>query len=77
MSKLRALMSEEERAAEDRLAEDLKLHAARWCWRRKGFATPNNPPHRRVTWEQWFEKKFGEPLEAYAERMAEQKNQKG
>jgi hypothetical protein len=70
-------LTEEEKAQEKQWADDIKYHAARWCWRRKGFATPNNPPHRRVTWEQWFEKKFGEPLEAYAERMKGQKNQKG
>jgi hypothetical protein len=70
-------LTEEEQAQEKQWAEDIKYHAARWCWKRKSHSAPNNPPHRRVTWEQWFEKKFGEPLNVYAERMAEQKRQKG
>jgi hypothetical protein len=42
-------------------------------------ATPPQAACRtaEVTWEEWFEKKFGEPLDAYAARMAGQKRQKG
>jgi hypothetical protein len=70
-------LTEEEQAQEKQWAEDIKYYAARSIWKRRNHATPNNPPHRRVTWEQWFEKKFGEPLTVYAARMAEQKRQKG
>jgi len=70
-------LTKEELAQEKQWAEDIKYYAARSIWKRRHHATPNNPPHRRVTWEQWFEKKFGEPLLDYAERMARQKNQKG
>jgi len=70
-------LTEEEQAQEKQWAEDIKYHAARWCWKRRGHATPRSLPHRRVTWEEWFEKKFGEPLDAYAARMAGQKGQKG
>jgi hypothetical protein len=70
-------LTEEEQAQEKQWADDIKYHAARSIWKRRKHTTPNNPPHRRVTWEQWFEKKFGEPLDAYAARMAEQKRQKG
>ena len=70
-------LTEEEQAQEKQWADDIKYHAARSIWKRRKHTTPNNPPHRRVTWEQWFEKKFGEPLNVYAERMAEQKRQKG
>ena len=70
-------LTEEEKAQEKQWADGIKYHAARWCWKRKGHSTPSSLPHRRVTWEEWFEKKFGEPLDAYAARMAEQKNQKG
>ena len=69
--------TEEEQAQEDLWNEQKMYHAARWVWNRRGQATPNNPPHRRINWEQWFEKKFGEPLLEYAARMREQKNQKG
>lgn len=50
-------------------AEDKKLHAARWAWRNRRRYTP-----QRITWERWFEKKFGEPLQKYAERMIKEKD---
>jgi hypothetical protein len=52
-------------------AEEIKLHAARWAWRHRRRYTP-----RRITWERWFEKKFGEPLQVYAKRMMEKKNER-
>tara|TARA_R100001163_G_C4955360_1_gene121389 strand:+ start:204 stop:416 length:213 start_codon:yes stop_codon:yes gene_type:complete len=62
-------LTEEELAQEKQWAEDIKYHAARSIWKRRQHSTPSSLPHRRVTWEEWFEKKFGEPLLAYAERM--------
>lgn len=72
MSKLRALMSEEQRAAEDQLAADIKYHAARFVWRRQRELTPRG----RMTWARWWEKKFGEgqTLNEYARKMADKKN---
>ena len=65
-------MSEAERAEEDRLAEDLKLHAARMAWRKRRQPVPSG----RYSWAVWWEKKFeeGETLSDYAERMRKYKD---
>tara|TARA_R100001086_G_scaffold143939_1_gene75849 strand:+ start:785 stop:1024 length:240 start_codon:yes stop_codon:yes gene_type:complete len=49
--------------------QEKKLHAARWAWRNRRRYT-----RRKVTWERWFEQKFGEPLQVFAQRMMEKKN---
>lgn len=66
-------LTKEEREREAKWAADIKYYAARNVWKKRHEATPNNPPHRRVTWGQWFEKKFGENLIEYAERKAKEK----
>jgi len=68
-------MDESERAEEDRLAEDLKLHAARMAWRKRRQPVPSG----RYSWAVWWEKTFGqgETLKEFADRMKGQKNQKG
>ena len=50
-----------EKAAKDYAT--LKLHAARWCWNRKHEKVP---PAHKITWEEWFNEKWGEPLQQYA-----------
>ena len=50
-----------EKAAKD--YDTLKLHAARWCWKRKHEKVP---PANTITWEQWFGEKWGETLQNYA-----------
>tara|TARA_R110002012_G_scaffold258279_1_gene438719 strand:- start:245 stop:466 length:222 start_codon:yes stop_codon:yes gene_type:complete len=67
-------LTKEEQARENKWAADIKYYAARSCWKRRNEATPNNPPHRRVTWAQWFEKRFGENLIEYAQRKAKEKS---
>lgn len=66
-------LTEEQQAQEDAWDDQKMYHAARWVWNRRGHASPNNPPHRRINWEQWFEKKFGEPLDSYAARKKKDK----
>ncbi len=68
MSKLRALMTDEELAREDELAESIKYHAARFVWRNQNRHTP-----RRIPWPVWFEKKFGEPFSEFVERKSQEK----
>ena len=65
-------MSEAERAEEDRLAEDLKLYAARMAWRKRREPVPSG----KYSWAIWWEKKFGEgeTLSDYAERMRKYKD---
>ena len=57
-----------EKAAKD--YEKQKLCAARWCWRRKYEYVPN----AKITWEEWFEKIFKEPLHSYAARKIKEKS---
>ena len=58
------IFTADEQAEHDREEESKKYHAARYAWRNKHKLTP-----RGVSWSQWFEDKFGEPLDDYAERM--------
>ena len=57
---------------EEELYEQKKYYAARFAWRRRGRRTPN----KRIWWENWFEKMFGEELEDYARRKAKDKANK-
>ncbi len=68
MSKLRALMTDEELAREEELAESIKYHAARFVWRNRDGRTV-----RRVPWPQWFEKKFGESFSEFVKRKSQEK----
>ena len=72
---LRSLMSviftEEDLAKENVWAAQKKYYAARMTWKRRMQIVPSG----RRTWAQWFEKMFGENLEAYAKRMATKKPQ--
>lgn len=52
--------------------EHIKLCAARFVWPRREQPTPNHDG-RYTTWAQWFAWKFGEDLEAFAERARAQK----
>lgn len=67
MSKLRALMTDEQRAQEDEWAAQIKLCAARQAWRKQRQFVPS----RKMTWARWWEKKFGEgeTLNEFARRM--------
>ena len=56
VSKLRALMTPEQRAQEDEWAAQIKLCAARHAWRKQKQFVPS----RKMTWARWWEKKFGE-----------------
>ena len=60
--------TEHEQAREDKWAADIKYHAARYAWVRRHKRTK-----RGLLWSQWFEKKFGENLNHYAERMKKDK----
>jgi hypothetical protein len=51
--------------------ETLKLHAARWCWKRKYEKVP---PANTITWEQWFGEKWGETLQHYAATKIKERN---
>lgn len=61
--------TKEEAKQERQWAEDKKYHAARSVWIKQRHMTPK----RRITWARWFERMFGEPLEQYAQRMADKK----
>ena len=50
--------------------ETLKLHAARWCWKRKYEWVP---PANKITWEEWFNEKWGETLQEYASKKIQEK----
>ncbi len=71
MSKLRAFMTEEQRAQEDEWAAQIKLCAARQAWRKQREFVPS----RKMTWARWWEKKFGEgeTLNEFARRMQREK----
>ncbi len=71
MSKLRALMTDEQRAQEDEWAAQIKLCAARQAWRKQREFVPS----RKMTWARWWEKKFGEgeTLNEFARRMQREK----
>ena len=73
VSKLRALMTDEQRAQEDEWAAQIKLCAARQAWRKQKQFVPS----RKMTWARWWEKKFGEgeTLNEFAKRM--RKEQQG
>ena len=73
MSKLRALMTDDQRAQEDEWAAQIKLCAARQAWRKQKQFVPS----RKMTWARWWEKKFGEgeTLNEFARRM--RKEQQG
>ena len=57
-----------EKAAKDYAT--LKLHAARWCGRRKYERVP---PDNKITWEEWFNEKWGETLQHYAATKIKEK----
>jgi len=71
VSKLRALMTDEQRAQEDEWAAQIKLCAARQAWRKQREFVPS----RKMTWARWWEKKFGEgeTLNEFARRMQREK----
>jgi hypothetical protein len=71
LSKLRALMTKEQRAQEDEWAAQIKLCAARQAWRKQREFVPS----RKMTWARWWEKKFGEgeTLNEFARRMQREK----
>ena len=71
VSKLRALMTDEQRAQEDEWAAQIKLCAARQAWRKQKQFVPS----RKMTWARWWEKKFGEgeTLNEFARRMQREK----
>lgn len=56
-------MTPEERAKEDRWAKEIKYYAARYAWLRQTRKT-----RRGVSWAEWFERRFGESLNEFAER---------
>jgi predicted NAD/FAD-binding protein len=59
----------EDLAQEKKWAADIKYHAARSIWRKRREFVPS----RKYRWERWFEVKFGESLDAYAERASQAK----
>lgn len=67
------VLSTEDQERENQWAQDIKYHAARDIWHKRGHPVPS----RQYSWGKWFEVKFGEPYMEYVERMKEQKNQKG
>ena len=54
---------------EARWADEIKYYAARWVWTRRFWKVPR----RGITWERWWELKFGESYLPYVERMAQKK----
>lgn len=44
--------------------EHLKYCAAKYVWPKRNARTPKN-----ITWAKWFERKFGENLYEYRERV--------
>lgn len=71
VSKLREMMTPEQRAQEDEWAAQIKLCAARHAWRKQRRFVPS----RKMTWERWWEKKFGEgeTLNEFALKMSKKK----
>lgn len=45
--------------------EQIKYHFARYCWPRRDDRTPSD----RCTWGELFRDKYGESLNAYAQRV--------
>jgi hypothetical protein len=60
---LKDLMTPEERAREEQWAKEIKYYAARYAWSRRTQKT-----RKGGTWADWFQKKFGESLNEFAER---------
>jgi hypothetical protein len=60
---LKNLMTPEERAREAQWAKEIKYYAARYAWSRRTQKT-----RKGGTWADWFQKKFGESLNEFAER---------
>jgi hypothetical protein len=60
---LKDLMTPEERAQEERWAKEIKYYAARYAWLRQTRKT-----RKGDSWAEWFERKFGESLNEFAER---------
>jgi hypothetical protein len=56
-------MTPEERAREEQWAKEIKYYAARYAWSRRTKKT-----RKGGTWADWFQKKFGESLNEFAER---------
>ena len=51
--------------------EQLKYHAARYAYQRRAALVPSaerDPRKPQTTWKQWWEKRFGESLDVYAQR---------
>jgi len=64
-TRLTDLMSDEDRAQEEKWAEDIKYYAARFCWKMRDQRCRGKP----YTWATWFERRFEENLNSYANRM--------
>jgi|TARA_R110000737_G_C14174499_1_gene412096 hypothetical protein len=65
------IFTKEDQEKEDLWAAQKKYYAARSVWRKRFQEVPSG--RHGKTWGQWFEKMFGENLEAYAKRMAKEK----
>ena len=52
--------------------EQIKFHTGREIWKKRGKLTPSG----EMTWQQWFEVKFGENYAGYVQRMRREKEGK-
>ena len=51
--------------------EQLKYHAARFAYKHRAELVPSaerDPRKPQITWKQWWERRFGESLDVYAQR---------
>ena len=64
-----AISTEIDYAQEEKWAADIKYHAARSIWRKRREFVPSG----KYRWEGWFEIRFGESLDDFAERAARAK----
>ena len=53
--------------------EKLKYFAARYAWRRRNRMTPSY----KYTWGEWFEQKYNQSLDSYADQIKKQKDAGG
>ena len=67
--RLTDLMSDEDRAQEEKWADDIKYYAARFCWKMRDQRCRGKP----YTWEQWWERRFNDSYRRYTKEMTDKK----
>lgn len=62
-------MTPEDEAREKRWAEEIKYYAARDVWRKRTAICPIS----KVSWQEWWEKKFNDDYMGYVAQKKEEK----